>query len=131
MTVADTSYVIDLMRGDPGAIAALGVAEQEGWLIEVPSPVVHELFRGLVRSRRPVPEHQRISAALARLRMRPGDIATARLAGDIEGALWNAGTPIGPLDCMIAAAALQMGQPVITRDVDHFSRIDDLVVQTY
>ena len=131
MTVADTSFVVDLMRGDDGAQAALAAAEADGRAIDVPSPVVHELFRGLVRSQRPVPEHQRIASAMARLRMLPGDLETARLAGDIEGGLWNAGKPIGIIDCMIAAAALQRGEAVLTRDVDHFSRVDGLLVQTY
>jgi len=34
-------------------------------------------------------------------------------------------------DCSIASTALLVDEPVVTVDVDHVSRIDDLKVKTY
>ena len=45
--------------------------------------------------------------------------------------LLTAGTPIPVMDALIAATALQHAEPLVTRDTEHFSRIEDLVVLTY
>ena len=34
-------------------------------------------------------------------------------------------------DCIIAPTALLADEPVVTRNIDHFSRIDGLDVETY
>jgi predicted nucleic acid-binding protein len=39
-----------------------------------------------------------------------------------------AGTPIPVMDALIGALALQHSEPLVTRDTEHFSRIEGLVV---
>jgi tRNA(fMet)-specific endonuclease VapC len=46
-----------------------------------------------------------------------------RLAAEIAGALWRAGTPIGLMDPLIAACAIRRGYGVATGNTAHFGFI--------
>lgn len=50
------------------------------------------------------------------------------LAGEINAALLNAGTPVGVMDVFIAATALRMDVPVVTSNTRDFSKIKGLEV---
>lgn len=54
-----------------------------------------------------------------------------RKAGKISGELIARGEEIDREDCIIGATALLNDEPVVTRNSDHFERIDDLDVATY
>jgi tRNA(fMet)-specific endonuclease VapC len=54
----------------------------------------------------------------------------ARRAGKLQATLMRKGSSLGIADCMIAAIAIEHGEPLVTRDED-FSKIDELIVQTY
>lgn len=131
MSVADTTFVVDLMRGDANAQEVLDRSEETGTPVVCPWPVVYELFRGLAMSRRPPRELDRILAVLERLRAAPHDGETWRVAGDIDGGLLREGKGIGPLDCLVAAAAVRAGRPVVTRNAEHFRRVTGLPVVGY
>jgi predicted nucleic acid-binding protein len=54
-----------------------------------------------------------------------------RKAGKISGKLLTRGEEIDREDCIIGATALLNDEPILTRNVDHFSRIDGLEIETY
>ncbi len=131
MTLVDTSFLIDLMRGDAGAVRLATLWTTDGDPVYVPAVVLHELHRGLARSQLPIEEWTRLRRALAGLVVLEMDAETARLAGQIDGALAAAGLPIEAEDCMIAGIALRHALPVITRNVADFGRVTGLQVQAY
>ena len=131
MTVVDTTFLIDLMRGEAGAVRVRDTYAGEGWSLHVTDVSLHELHRGLAQARVPPDEHGRIQAALEATHGLPLDSEAARIGGQIEGALKAHGRAIDVEDCMIAAIALRHGLGVITRNQRHFGRIDGLSVQTY
>lgn len=49
----------------------------------------------------------------------------------IQRNLYDHGEPIGVVDVLIAATALERGESVLTRNVDEFRRVDGLTVETY
>jgi len=51
-------------------------------------------------------------------------------AGRIDGRLASEGRAIGMGDTIVGATALVQEDPVLTRNVDHFDRIDDLEIET-
>lgn len=61
----------------------------------------------------------------------PADHGVMRRAGRVSGELYATGEPIDREDWVIAATALHEDEPVPTRSVDHFERIDGLDVRTY
>ena len=58
--------------------------------------------------------------------MIPFDRANGELPGRIAGELERIGQPIGVADPMIAATALTLGLDLVTANVAHFQRIQQL-----
>ena len=68
---------------------------------------------------------------LAPLEVLPYDDAAAARYGDIRAHLERRGTPIGPLDTLIAAHALALGSALVTNNVTEFSRVPELGVEDW
>lgn len=86
--------------------------------------VYHELIYGAAKSARPEHNAQLIEAiAFPLLAFEPKD---ARASGNLRGQLAKLGTPIGPLDVLIAGQALARDLVLITDNTREFSRIPDL-----
>jgi tRNA(fMet)-specific endonuclease VapC len=131
MTLADTSFLIDLMRGLAAARERRAALEAAGGPIGVPAIVVYELERGAEASRTPPAERARIRQVLSARPVLPLDEAAARAAGTIEGALRRQGVAIDPEDALIAGTALSRAEPLVTRNVRHFGRVPGLTLETY
>ncbi len=43
----------------------------------------------------------------------------------------NRGEPIGVSDAVVAATAKEVDEPVLTRNIDHFQRVEGVAVETY
>lgn len=54
-----------------------------------------------------------------------------RKAGKVSGTLISRGEEIDREDCIVGASALLNDEPVVTRNTEHFERIDGLDVETY
>jgi len=59
------------------------------------------------------------------------DKDSAKLGGLIQAALRKQGNMIEPQDCMIAGIAIMNNKKVLTRNIKHFSRIQNLQIETY
>lgn len=95
----------------------------------VSAVVMHELYYGASRSARVRENLDRIAAL--RFEIVDFDREDARVSGEVRAGLANAGTPIGPLDTLIAGQALARGFTVVTRNVREFSRVTGLAVENW
>ena len=59
------------------------------------------------------------------------DVNAAESYGEIRAELERKGTPIGPLDMMIAAHAQSLGYTVVTNNVKEFSRVSALRIENW
>ena len=59
------------------------------------------------------------------------DIKAAIHYGKIRAYLEKQGTPIGPLDMMIAAHAISLGYTVVTNNIKEFQRVPDLKLENW
>ncbi len=59
------------------------------------------------------------------------DDISAECYGHVRATLESAGTPIGPLDTLIAGHALSISATVVTNNVREFSRVRGLRVQNW
>ncbi|MES2129101.1 MAG: type II toxin-antitoxin system VapC family toxin [Pseudomonadota bacterium] len=59
------------------------------------------------------------------------DAAAARHYGPLRAALEAKGTPIGPLDTLIAAHALSLDVTLVTNNVREFSRVPGLRIENW
>ena len=56
MVLLDTSFIIDVMRGNAAALAILDRLESGSEPLRVPAPVFYELWEGIDRSEKPIRE---------------------------------------------------------------------------
>ena len=120
--VLDTNAVIALMKGDQRFIAKL--KQHAPTDICMTSITLHELYYGACKSQRRAENLARIEAL--RLEVLPFDEQDAISAGEVRASLAAAGTPIGPLDALIAGAALARDLTLVTHNTGEFERVSDL-----
>ena len=124
MFALDTNTLIYFFQG-AGRVAEqfLAVAPAE---IAVPSVVVFELEIGIARSSQPARRRAQLDELLSVVSVLPLDGKAARKAADIDSALRKAGTPIGPMDTLIAGTALSHGATLVTHNLGEFRRVRGL-----
>lgn len=131
MAAFDTSFLVDLLRSRPRAVAMLDRIEENGEAQIAPAPAVFELAVELGRRRTPPARARRLAAAIGEFEVASFTVKMALRAGRISGELEDAGVPIEDADCMVAATAIELGERLVTRNVQHFQRIPGLRVAAY
>jgi tRNA(fMet)-specific endonuclease VapC len=99
--------------------------------IVVCSIVKAELFTGSAKSQAPQQTLARQQIFLNGFVSLPFDDHAAMTYSLIRASLEKAGTPIGPLDMMIAAIALTHDLTLITHNTAEFSRITNLKIEDW
>lgn len=129
MPVADTSFLIDLMRRDHGAMKRY--EEYEGKSAGLATTVITamELYKGayISKNRGNV---EKVRTLLELFAVLPVDDAVYEVFGRLAAGLYLAGTPAGDFDEVIAAITLCSDGGLITRD-RHFELIPGLKVIGY
>jgi predicted nucleic acid-binding protein len=120
----DSSFLIDLLRGDERAVETAKSLDDEP--VSISSIVRFEVFQGLSVNHR-----KRLERDFASLATIAFDADQADIAASIADRLYRKGEPIDPQDAMIAAAAIATGKTLLTRNEKHFSRIPQLRTETY
>lgn len=115
--VLDTSFIIDLMRSDTGALRKARELEQLNDRKLLPAPVLYELIAGFLfsRSKSEATAFQRLAE---RFIVVPFDEFAAPKAADIRAELMKTGRVKSHVDTMIAGIALAGGSTLVTRDRD-------------
>lgn len=129
--IADTTFLVDLVRGDPGARALLAAVDGGSEALRVPAPVVAKFWEAVERSRTPPHDLERARETLLAA---PGiDLTAAHAlrAGRILGALARDGIEMDPYDAMVAAVALELEETLVTRNVREYERVRGLRLRPY
>jgi len=129
--IEDTSFIIDVLHDDPDALQYLDRLEAENRPEKVASVTVLELYEAVPQLAVPEGRRQKILDVLDTRHTVGADGTVMRKAGKISGELVARGETIDREDCIIGATALLADEPVLTRNSDHFERIDGLDVETY
>jgi tRNA(fMet)-specific endonuclease VapC len=129
--IADSTFIIDIMRRSKEALARLQVLTNEGASQYLTSPTVMELAVGISLAQLPEKEQNRIDAIVGDFQVLPLDAVSAWRAGIELGRLRKEGLPVDPIDAQIAGIALQHNEVVVTRDQKHFERFEGLRVESY
>lgn len=134
MIHADTGFVIDLLRearrGVVGPATRL-LRELESDIVAVSVHVLCELHYGVELADNPARERQALEGVLASMDVACPGPDFARLYGRLDADLTRRGRRIPTMDLLIAAAALDEGATLVTRNVRHFGRVPDLAVRGY
>lgn len=128
--ILDTSFLVDVLRGDEVVKERVSAIEESG-IPRVSTVTIMELLEGVHLSDNTERERRRVEELLASVNEVTFDRECAMIAGRLNAALRETGQPIDAEDVMIAACAIVHDEPVVTRNVSHFERIDDVEVVDY
>ena len=131
MTLLDTTFLIDLMRGKQEAVEKLKQMESEMTPIFVSTPTIFELWTGIMATKKPDKEKQKVIEVISSVNNLELDLESAKTAGEINGILIKKGEMIDPEDCMIAGIAQTNNESILTRNTIHFGRIKGIKIETY
>ncbi len=99
--------------------------------VAVSSVTAAELAYGAQKSQWPARNQQAIEQFLLPLVVVEFDYEAALVYGKLRAELERQGTPIGPLDMLIAAHALHLGLPLVTNNTKEFARVADLQIENW
>lgn len=122
----ETSFVIDLLRGNPRALAKARELDGRGETTYLPTPVLFELWEGVARSVRVRKSRRLLEDFIKAQDLLPFAPEDAREAGFLSGKLKKQGRPMGTVDIQLAGMAKARGETLLTGDRD-FSALSRLV----
>jgi tRNA(fMet)-specific endonuclease VapC len=99
--------------------------------VTVPAIALYELEVGIAKSTSPQKRRKQLDELLRWARVLPFARAEARTAAKIRAELERNGSPVGPLDTLIAGTALAHGATLVTRNVKEFGRIEGLSTENW
>ena len=121
MIVADTDVLIDFLGGHEPAAARIALELERGDL-RTTAITRFELLSGARGSK----QEEKILELLGVVGTLPLDAAAADRAASVRRALDGKGTGIGMADSLIAGIVLLADGILLTRNRDHFKRVDGL-----
>ncbi|MEG3865079.1 type II toxin-antitoxin system VapC family toxin [Microcoleus sp. MON2_D6] len=126
MYVLDTNTLIYYFKGQ-GQVAQ-NLANVSPLEIVVSTIVLFELQVGIAKSNSPAKRTQQLQQFLSRVNVIPFDRDAALAAATIRAQLEQQGTPIGPIDVLIAGTAVALQATLVTHNVKEFSRVSELAI---
>ena len=128
----DTNICVYLINRKPHHEAVLrhmdGMAYGD---ILISTVTIAELRYGVANSAKPEQNREKFGNFIERFEIVDFDDAAAAAYGYIRAGLKSAGTPIGPLDTLIAAHAISLECTLVTNNVREFERVPDLKIENW
>ena len=130
MYLFDTNICIFVIKRKP--LAVLQRFQQHSPAnVAISSVTLAELRYGADKSSRPSKNHERPDSFLLPLSIKDFDSPAADHYGKVRADLERRGTPVGPLDTLIAAHALSLGTILVTNNTSEFSRVPGLTIEDW
>lgn len=126
----DTNVCVELVRGRSEQILTRLRRRKIG-TVGISSITLAELQFGVARSTDPDRNRVALAHLCAPLAVCDFDDRAAAAYGPLRAALASAGTPIGPLDTLIAAHAMALNATLVTNNKREFRRVGGLVVENW
>lgn len=124
MFVLDTNTLIYFFKGS-GRVAERMFQEAPAD-IGIPALVVFELQTGIAKSASPKKRTKQLESLLDAVEVLPFSTKEAKASAEIRAQLEKKGTPIGPLDVLIAGTALANRAILVSHNLSEFNRVDGL-----
>jgi predicted nucleic acid-binding protein len=136
LKIFDTTFLIDLVKGDKGAIKKAKEIDEQGTFKAISVVTVHEYLRGIYylfsHDKKLLKNKlEKAEAELIRFEILPYTYDVAKTAAEIDAQLARNGQIISFSDTIIAATAIHYKLTLVTRNTEHFSRILNLQIETY
>lgn len=126
----DTNICIYLIKNKPEQVFSR-LQEHEPSEICISSVTYAELVHGVEKSKAVEKNRLALTLLLANIEILDFDAAAAESYGKIRADLEKQGTPIGPLDTMIAGHAESLSYTVVTNNMKEFGRVQNLKLENW
>ena len=123
------SYVINQRKGFESIARRMG-GLRYGELV-LSSIVLAELQFMVVKSAVPQTKREQLLRFLLQFHVAPFDEFAAVAYGQLRHQLERRGSPIGPLDTLIAAHAVSLKATAVTNNTKHFGQVPGLAVENW
>lgn len=128
----DTDTLVYVLNAQPRHAAVLErFNREEPRNLFVSAITLAELRYGAARSQRREANQAKLDRVAQALNLAPFEEEAVAEYGTVRSELENAGTPVGPLDTLIAAHALSLGLTLVTSNEREFSRVRRLRVENW
>ena len=126
----DTNICIYAIKQRPEQVF-IRLQEHDPKEICISSVTYAELVHGVEKSQAIEKNRLALALLLANIEIVSFDSLAAESYGKIRADLEKAGTPIGPLDMMIAGHARSQGYTIVTNNTKEFQRVRDLKLENW
>ena len=128
MILLDTDICIELLRGNPKVID-----KRQGYDEKIAISVmsVAELFYGAEKSDYAVNNSRLIEEFLLTIEVISSDMEILKKFGEIKAKLGGGGNILADADIFIAATTLTKCSMLITGNLNHFKRIEELKIENW
>lgn len=130
MTCLETTFLVDLLRGDSGVQSLMEELERTETSLAAAAPSVMEIWTGALLSKFTDKEKAKVKDLILSLIILPLDEKSSIEAGEIAADMAQKGITIDPVDLMIAGVVRASGEKLVTRDQD-YAKIPGLRVLKY
>jgi tRNA(fMet)-specific endonuclease VapC len=127
--ILDTNVCIAIMNRDERVRPHL--EQHAPSALRMSALTLAELRFGVAKSTQPRRAATNLNALLSKVGVVPFDDAATVRYGEIRASLERRGSPIGPLDTLIAAHALALRWTLATNNVREFRRVPGLIVEDW
>ena len=136
MWLADTTFIIDLVNNDEGAVKMAEKIDRMRSMVFISAITIQEYLRGIyyLFGNKPNQIDEKLFKAegdLARFNGLDLNYNVAKLAAKIDADLTRKGEQIGYADVLIGATAHFYQLTLLTRNKNHFERIPGLRIDFY
>lgn len=92
---------------------------------------LYELEVGIAKSSNPQKRKRQLESFISYITILPFDSKSGKASAKIRAELEKQGTPIGPLDNLIAGTALCLNAIFVTHNTKEFTRIEGLTIEDW
>lgn len=128
MTLIDTDICIEILRGNK---SVLNKRKKEDDILAVAFMTAAELYYGVQKSTNPVQNSLLIDEFLLTMNIIHTDIPILKTYGELKVQLEGRGFPLADADLLIAATALIKCEKLITGNIKHYNRIEELKIKNW
>jgi tRNA(fMet)-specific endonuclease VapC len=128
MTLFDTDVCIEILRGNEVIIQR---REKQNDTVAVSFMTVGELYYGASKSEQPEKNNELVEQLLLTLEVVQSDADIMKRFGEIKASLAKRNEILADADIIIGATALEKCEKLITGNVQHFKRIENLRIENW
>ncbi len=128
MILIDTDICIELLRGNKKVIEK---RKEEYTSIAISFMTASELYYGAYKSNNPSHNTSLVEEFILTVNVIQSSIRISKRCGDLKSKLQREGSLIEDADIFVAATCLENCDKLITGNIKHYNRIDELKIENW